>query len=138
MKKIRFVFNVATLLLSTLLVPVESQARQRGTIADESMNPLCTVIAVPFENNTLFGVGPSESTANVLNVKPIFPVNLGGWNLINRMVVPLAWSEGQDELIGDSFSFGGGNPGSFGLGSAAVSTQLTPSGFPKIDQYSAL
>ena len=53
--------------------------------AEESMNPLSTVISVPFENNTLFNIGPSESTSNVLNVKPIFPVSMGDWNLINRV-----------------------------------------------------
>lgn len=129
MKKNRFVFKVAALLLSALLLPMELLAGQQGNVADESMNPLSTVIAVPFENNTLFGVGPSESTVNVLNVKPIFPVNLGEWNLINRMVVPLVWTEGQDDLVDDSFSFGGGNPGSFGLGSATGLGDITYQGF---------
>ena len=60
-------------------------AEAEADLAEESMNPLSTVIALPFENNTLFNVGPAESTVNSLNVKPIFPVDFGNWNLINRV-----------------------------------------------------
>jgi hypothetical protein len=98
--------------------------------AEESMNPLSTVISVPFENNTLFNIGPSESTSNILNVKPIFPVSAGDWNLINRLIVPIVYAEGQDFLVpDDDFSFGGGNPGSFGIGSASGLGDITYQGF---------
>lgn len=82
------------------------------------MNPLGTVISLPFENNTLFNLGPSNSTANVLNIKPIFPVGVGNWNLINRLIVPVFYAQGQDEIVDDDFSWGNGNPGSLGIGSA--------------------
>lgn len=106
---------------------------QTDALADtteESMNPLSTVISLPFENNTLFNIGPSESTANVLNVKPIFPVSMGDWNLINRLIVPIVYAEGQDFLVpDDDFNFGGGNPGSFGIGSASGLGDITYQGF---------
>jgi len=106
---------------------------QTDALADtteESMNPLSTVISLPFENNTLFNIGPSESTANVLNVKPIFPVSMSDWNLINRLIVPIVYAEGQDYLVpDDDFNFGGGNPGSFGIGSASGLGDITYQGF---------
>jgi hypothetical protein len=92
-------------------------------LAEESMNPLSTVISLPFENNTLFNIGPSNSTANVLNIKPIFPVDLGESSLINRFVIPLAYSEGQ------GFTWGNGNPGSFGFGSAFGLGDINYQGF---------
>lgn len=102
---------------------------QSQDVADESMNPLSTVISIPFENNTLFNVGPAQSTVNVLNVKPVFPVNLGNWNLINRAVAPLMSTQGQQEAIDDSLYLGNGNPGSFGLGSASGLGDITYQGF---------
>jgi hypothetical protein len=115
-------------IISGLLVGSTS-AKSQEDLASESMNPLSTVISVPFENNTLFNVGPSESTVNVLNVKPILPVNLGNWNLINRIVAPLVYTQGQTEIVDDSFYLGNGNPGSFGLGSAFGLGDITYQGF---------
>ncbi len=96
---------------------------------DESMNPLSTIISVPFENNTSFGVGPSKSTINVLNIKPVFPVSLGDWNLINRVTVPIVNTEGQDEEIIASYTGGMGNPGSLGLGKASGLADITYQAF---------
>ena len=104
-------------------------AEPKEGLAEESMNPLSTVISVPFENNTLFGTGPSKSTVNVLNVKPIFPVNMGDWNLINRVTVPIVYTEGQDEIVDGDFTRGQGNPGSFGLGKASGLADITYQGF---------
>ena len=65
-------------------------------LAKQSQNPLGTVISAPFENNFYFNIGPSDATAYVLNLKPVYPVNLGGVNLINRFILPVIYSEGQD------------------------------------------
>ena len=75
--------------LSFWFIAESVYAEAKADLAEESMNPLSTVISVPFENNTLFGTGPAKSTVNVLNVKPIFPVNMGDWDLINRVTVPI-------------------------------------------------
>ena len=104
-------------------------AEPKADLSDESMNPLSTVISIPFENNTYFNVGPSESTVNVLNVKPVFPVNLGDWNLINRLTIPITYTEGQDEEVIGQFTAGIGNPGSFALGSAYGLADVTYQGF---------
>jgi hypothetical protein len=104
-------------------------AEPEAGLAEESMNPLSTVISVPFENNTLFNVGPSKSTVNILNVKPIFPVNLGDWNLINRITLPITYSEGQKGEVLGEFTTGIGNPGSFGLGSVYGLADVTYQGF---------
>jgi len=82
------------LLLACLLNPLPVSAGQ--DLAKQSQNPLATVISVPFENDVYFGIGPSDATAYALNTKPVYPVSLGSWNLINRGIIPIIHSEGQD------------------------------------------
>ncbi|MBW1819884.1 MAG: hypothetical protein JRJ60_22320 [Deltaproteobacteria bacterium] len=42
-------------------------------MAKQSQNPLGTIISMPFENNFYFGIGPSDATAYVLDMKPVYP-----------------------------------------------------------------
>lgn len=65
-------------------------------LAKASQNPVGDLISVPFENNFYFGIGPSDSTLYAMIAKPVVPVNLGEWNLINRFVIPLLYTDGQD------------------------------------------
>ena len=67
------------------------------SLAKQSQNPLGTIISSPFENNFYSGIGPSESTAYALPWKPVYPVDLGKWNLINRFIIPAVYGKGQDE-----------------------------------------
>jgi len=76
-----------------------ARAQNGGDLAKQSQNPLGTVISLPFENNLLFNIGPSEKTGYVLNMKPVYPVRIGDWNMINRFVVPVLYSEGQDAPV---------------------------------------
>lgn len=121
--------RVLLVILPFCFIAESVYAEPKAGIAEEAMNPLSTVISVPFENNTLFNVGPDKSTINILNVKPIFPVSLGNWNLINRITLPIAYSEGQDEIVDGEFTSGMGNPGSFGLGSVYGIADTTYQGF---------
>ncbi|UCH21264.1 MAG: hypothetical protein JSU83_22640, partial [Deltaproteobacteria bacterium] len=79
-----------------LLVAPGQVIHAEEELAKQSQNPLGTIISAPFENNFNFGIGPSDATAYVLNMKPVYPVNLGDWNLINRFILPAIYSEGQD------------------------------------------
>ena len=67
-------------------------------IAKQSQNPLGTIISLPFELNSYSGIGPSDVTGYALTLKPVYPVDLGNWNLINRFIVPTIYSEGQDTV----------------------------------------
>jgi hypothetical protein len=122
-------------LLGVALVPVQAETKKKR-LADESMNPLSTLISLPFENNTFLNVGPSESIANVLNIKPIYPINLidlnvglADWNLINRFTIPIVYTEGQEEDVLERINLGGSVPGSFGVGSAFGLADITYQGF---------
>ena len=62
-------------------------------LAKASQNPVSSLISVPFENNSNFNVGPEDAYTNVLNIKPVYPVNLGEWNLINRAILPVMYQD---------------------------------------------
>ena len=64
-----------------------------------AQNPMGHFKALYLENNTLFGLGPSDATANILNIKPVWPLILDDWNLVNRLILPVIWMEGQDRDI---------------------------------------
>jgi hypothetical protein len=46
-------------------------------VAKEAQNPLANVISLPLQNNTDFGIGTYDKSANTLNIQPIIPVSLG-------------------------------------------------------------
>ncbi|MCP9889370.1 hypothetical protein KBY96_15750 [Cyanobium sp. ATX 6A2] len=71
-----------------------------GKVSDEegaaelvkaAQNPIANLVSLPFQNNTLFGVGPQgESTLNVLNIQPVIPVPLSkNLLLVTRTIVPV-------------------------------------------------
>jgi hypothetical protein len=53
-------------------------------------------LALPFENNLYIEGRPSNEIANVLMVKPVYPVNIRKFNLISRLIVPVINLEGLD------------------------------------------
>jgi hypothetical protein len=101
-----------------LLMPVIEAAHAAGeeALAKESQNPVANIISLPFENNLNFGVGPEDARVNTLNLKPVYPVQLGDLNLINRLIVPLEYQEERFECEG----------GESGLGNITYQAFLSP------------
>ena len=103
-------------------------------LAKQSQNPVADVVSVPFESNVLFGLGPSDSSAYVLNVKPVYPLRIGKLNLINRLILPVIYAEGQDVTLTDDqaqlLGFGGeirlANGSAFGLGDTTYQAFFSP------------
>lgn len=105
-------------------------------LAKESQNPIGNLISVPFENTFYFDIGPSDSTAFSTTMKPVYPMNFGDINLINRFILPYIYAEGQDEedlkgLIPDDGGFDPGFGATIGAatGSADGFGDLTYQGF---------
>lgn len=98
-------FLIFILFSSSLVIAQEEEVKDA---AKEAQNPLANVISLPFQNNTDFGIGSFDKTANVTNIQPIIPVLIGqkGWLLINRFIIPfpkstpVAESENEDNIVG--------------------------------------
>jgi len=96
-----------------------ARAEEQGTsdLAKQSQNPISTLISVPFEGNLNFNAGPEDETDFILNVKPVYPVQISeNWNLINRLIMPLI-SQGER---------GPGLNREFGLGDVTYQAFFSP------------
>lgn len=120
-------FLIAFLSIGVWAMASPATAQEDADLAKAAQNPVAAMISLPFQNNTLFGVGPNDDgVANVLNVQPVIPVTLGDWNLINRTIAPIAYlsdlSAGLPELPADPQ----GSGASFGLGDINHSVYVSP------------
>ncbi|MEJ2006419.1 MAG: hypothetical protein P8X57_15990 [Cyclobacteriaceae bacterium] len=102
-----------------LLISVSLHAQDDAAeLAKKLANPIASLISVPLQNNTDFGIGSLEGTRNTLNIQPVIPVRLSeNLNLITRVVLPVVR---QSNITG---------PGEVqnGLADAVVSAFFSPS-----------
>jgi hypothetical protein len=86
-------------------------------LAKLAQNPVGSLISVPFQNNTNFNVGPQEKTQNILNIQPVFPIEVTPeWNVITRTILPVV---SQPALFP-------GDDRTNGIGPAQLSAFLSP------------
>lgn len=83
MKKITNAFFAVTALL---LFACSSLAADTD-LAKQSQNPVGNMISVPFEYWHYDGM-PNDSSADFVIAKPVYPLGLGKYNLINRFIIP--------------------------------------------------
>jgi hypothetical protein len=117
-----------------VLMLVASGARAGDDLAKQSQNPIGNMISLPIQNTFYPEMGPSDRAINVLNAQPVYPVNLGKVNLINRAIIPVIYMEGQDvpvtdnpPIIGDGVnSVFPGRSDEFGLGNITYQGFISP------------
>ena len=78
--------------LVTIAAPVFADQKD---LAKASQNPIGNMISLPLQNNTYFNVGPDKKSANSFQLQPVYPINFGNFNLINRMIIPISHLESQ-------------------------------------------
>jgi hypothetical protein len=112
-------WRAATFCAAILVTAAPARAEMSAEeLAKLAQNPVGNLISVPFQNNTNLNVGPEKGTQNVLNIQPVYPIEVNtGWNLITRTIVPLIWQPG----------FVPGQGTEFGLGDIQLSGFLSPS-----------
>jgi hypothetical protein len=88
---------------------IEPGEDETAELARSAQNPIADLISLPLQNNTSYGAGPRERTANVLNIQPVLPFSITeDWNLITRTILPIvsqpSFARGQDRQngIGDT------------------------------------
>jgi hypothetical protein len=105
----------AVMLVTAAPACAEMSAEELAKLAQ---NPVGNLISVPFQNNTNLNYGPEKGTQNILNIQPVYPIELNkDWNLITRTIIPLIWQPG----------FAPGQGTEFGLGDIQLSGFLSPS-----------
>ncbi len=111
------IFVVLLLACASVFAQQQSPA-VNGEIADctevlpkTSQNTVASVMSVPVENKTNFGMGPYERNQNILSVKPLIPMQLSkGWRLIARIIQPVQWQPYLSQTQGGKFGVGDMNP----------------------------
>lgn len=97
--------------------PVPS-AEEAAELAKKLANPIASLISVPFQNNTFYGIGSLKGTQNVMNFQPVIPFKINeNLNLITRYIIPIV----------TQYNITGENASQSGLGDATISAFLSPS-----------
>jgi len=80
----------ALVVLGLMAAMGNALADDKQTLAKDAQNPIASLISLPLQNNTNFGVGPQDKTQNIFNIQPVYPFSIGeNWNLITRAVIPV-------------------------------------------------
>lgn len=117
-RRSRFRLAAALPMLVLALATLEGRAEEsESDLAKRTQNPIASLISVPFQANTTYGVGPREKAQNVLNIQPVVPFGLSEtWNVITRTVIPIVSQP----------SFVRGQDRQDGIGNISLSTFLSP------------
>jgi len=86
-------------------------------LAKIAQNPVGNLVSVPFQNNANLNFGPEKRTQDILNIQPVYPIQLNSdWNIITRTIAPVIWQP----------SLGPGIDAVSGLGDIQFSAFLSP------------
>ncbi len=120
MKKniLKLVFVIAVFCsLSSNAQDEKGTSSDAAELAKKLSNPISSLISVPFQNNTDYGIGSANGTRNTLNFQPVVPVGITeNLNLITRMVLPIV----------TQYNITGVGEKESGLSDAVVSAFLSP------------
>jgi hypothetical protein len=86
---------VIAMLFMCALAAAQSQPAAANSAEDlqkATQNPVASLISVPVQNNSNFGIGPYDRTQNVLNIQPVIPMKATeNLNLIIRWITPIIY-----------------------------------------------
>ena len=122
MPKANRIFLIFLFLLFTTSTALGQETSQ-ADLAKQSQNPVASLISLPLQNNTNFGIGPDDETQNILNIQPVWPFGISdNWNLITRTILP---------VISQPDFYTGGTGREFGLGDTTFTAFFSPSAASK-------
>ena len=103
-------FFVASLLSAQVSPAPATAVNDTEALEKATQNPVASLISVPFQNNSNFGVGPYNRTQDIFNIQPVIPKRISkNWMLITRVIQPIVWQPYAENAGGD-VGFGDMNP----------------------------
>jgi hypothetical protein len=79
-----------------------------------AQNPVASMISVPIQNNSNFGIGPYDRTQDVLNIQPVIPIQISsGVNMIVRWIAPIIWQPAPGTADLEVYGIEGNTPAYF-------------------------
>jgi hypothetical protein len=109
--------------------PVIVLADDDEELRAKTQNPIGSLYSLPFENN--FDFGAEDGNAYILNIQPVLPFTVGSVNLINRIILPVAYVPGFVEGL-PGIPQGVPGDGKFGLSDLNYSLFLSPASPGKV------
>lgn len=95
-KRVDSVRTAAVVLIgcATMLVGGLAKAEEKsgGDLRAATQNPISSMYSLPFKFT--FDNGAENGDANILNIQPVLPATVGDWNLVSRIIAPLADAPG--------------------------------------------
>jgi hypothetical protein len=87
------------------------QANAAADLQKAVQNPVASLISVPVQNNSNFGIGPYDRTQDVLNIQPVIPASISkNWMVISRIIQPIVWQPYPNATTGGEYGLGDMNP----------------------------
>lgn len=87
-KQLQKIF-LSVILMGCIIFPIGLNAQTEEELAKKSQNPVGNMISAPIEY-WHYGNIDNTNGANVIMLKPVYPVTFGNITLINRLIVPMA------------------------------------------------
>src|SRR3954465_8118146 len=76
-----------TVILALISCSLKAQQDAAG-LAQKVANPISSLISVPFQNNSDYGIGDLKGSRNTMNIQPVVPLSLNKeLNLIMRIIM---------------------------------------------------
>jgi hypothetical protein len=98
-----------------------AQEPSAAELAKQTQNPISSLISVPFQSNSDFGLGDQSATGSLMNFQPVVPFAINSsTNIILRVIIPLSSQPAPD---GTRIN---------GLGDTVVSAFFSPSKSGKV------